>query len=280
MANDNTEKSNPQNDDGSATQNISTQANLLQMMAEEGNVNTHELLIVSFYLPGRSEPIIINGSKKITIGRRDPKRRINPTIDLTEDHGAKLGVSRMHAELNFIGNRYFVKDTGSSNGTWINDNKLEPYQAHPVTTGDQVRIGQLAIVVHLSVPQRIEGDVISTRIDSEIGNLNSHSYRVKDATGGILVENGAIAISKLRSLGTYLERLSRIYDIIRDAQDQDSSTVFSVKAIKVRSDEILVIDVGEGKDIMDFMATKLPEFLVVLDGKVEGTKKQTDSLER
>lgn len=241
---------------------------------------TRELLIVSFYLPGRAEPIIVNGSKTITIGRRDPKRRINPTIDLTEDHGAKLGVSRLHAEMNFVNGKYYVKDTGSSNGTWVNDTKLQPYQPHPVMTGDQVRIGQLAIVVHLSLPQKPVGDeVVSTLIDDSYDTA-SHSYKVIDKTGSILVENGSMVISKVRNLSTYLERLSRIHDIIRDAQQQDSST-FSVLSIRARTiDETLVVDIGEGQDLMDFMANKLDGFLEVLDGKAKGDKKQTDSLQR
>ena len=241
---------------------------------------TTELLIVSFYLPGRTEPIIVNGSRTITIGRRDPKRRINPTIDLTEDHGAKLGVSRLHAEMNFVNGKYYVKDTGSSNGTWVNDTKLQPYQPHPVMTGDQVRIGQLAIVVHLSLPQRASSDdVVSTLVD-ESHNSMSHSYKVIDKTGSILVENGSMVISKVRNLSTYLERLSRIYAIIRDAQQQEAST-FAVLSIRARhADEVLVVDIGEGHDLMDFMANKLDEFLQVLEGRAKGDKKQTDSLQR
>jgi|GEM_PF-3321749 len=277
MANDN----NQQPEDALPTHNIAESEifeHEIRPPAPGGG--TTELLIVSFYMPGRTEPIIVNGSKTITIGRRDPKRRINPTIDLTEDHGAKLGVSRLHAEMNFVNGKYYVKDTGSSNGTWVNDTKLQPYQPHPVMTGDQVRIGQLAVVVHLSLPQRGASDeVISTAIDDSQSSV-SHSYKVIDKTGSILVENGSMVIGKIRNLSTYLERLSRIHSIVCDARQQESPE-FAVLSIRARSvDEVLVVDIGEGHDVMDFMANKLDEFLQVLEGRAKGDKKQTDSLQR
>lgn len=278
-----TNHDNNPNDEALPTQNIPSDAEILNVDKSDAKPEidgTTKLIIVSFYLPGRSEPIIVNGAKTITIGRRDPKRRINPTIDLTEDHGAKLGVSRMHAEMNFVNGKYYLKDTGSSNGTWVNDTKLQPYQPHPVLTGDQIRIGQVAIVLHLSLPQSNNSlDAISTVIDHSY-DTNISSYKFLDSTGGILVENNAIVVSKLRNLSTYLERLERIHSIIREAQQQDSPP-FSVVAIRVNPvDDTLLVDVSEGRDVMDFMATKLRDFLAVMEGKSKGDQKQTDSLQR
>lgn len=281
MSNENNE--NPENNgDALPTYSVDPDSEIFQAVPDLNSsaVRTSDLIIVSFYLPGRAEPIIVSGAKTITIGRRDPKRRINPTIDLTEDHGAKLGVSRLHAEMNFVNGKYYVKDTGSSNGTWVNDTKLQAYQPHPVLTGDQVRIGQLAIVVHLSLPQRASNDAISTVIDSAL-DIESRPFEVLDKTGGMLIEEGVIVLSKLRNLSTYLEQLSRIHDVIREARQQEASP-FAVKTIRVQaSANALVVDVSDGKDIMDFMANKFDDFVNVVEGKSEaGSKKQTDSLER
>lgn len=279
MANDNLE--NP-NEEALPTQIVDSDAGVFQAPADVNPMvaGTTELMIVSFYLPGRAEPIIVSGAKTITIGRRDPKRRINPTIDLTEDHGAKLGVSRMHSEMNFVNGKYYVKDTGSSNGTWVNDTRLQPYQPHPVMTGDQVRIGQLAIVVHLSLPQRAGApDAISTMIDNTL-DINTHSYKVIDNTGGALAENGTIVFGGLTGLSVYFEQMNMIHQIIREAQQRESRP-FAVTSIRVRTlDEALIVDVSEGNDLMDFMATKFDEFLTVLEGSKTGNQKQTDSLQR
>ena len=101
-----------------------------------------------------------------------------------------------------------------------------------------------------------------------------------DNTGGILVENNAIVVSKLRNLSTYLERIERIHSVIREAQQQDSPP-FSVVSIRVGvGEDALVVDVSEGSDVMDFMADKLRDFVAVMEGKSQGDKKQTDSLQR
>src|SRR5690606_19709855 len=72
----------------------------------------------------------------------------------------------------------------------------------------------------------------------------------------------------------------RIHSIIREAQQQDSPP-FSVVAIRVNPvDDTLLVDVSEGSDVMDFMATKLRDFLAVMVGKSKGDHKQTDSLQR
>lgn len=264
------------------TQNVGPDAKIFDVKNPlQSALHTSELLIVSFYMPGRSDPVIVNGMKTITIGRRDPKRQINPTIDLTEDHGAKLGVSRMHAELNFVNGQYYVKDTGSSNGTWVNDTKLQPYQPHPVNSGDQVRIGQIAIMIHLSLPQRhaATAEVISTLIDSAL-EVKHRSYKFADGTGGIVVENGGLVFGAIRTLSTYLEHVSRIVKIIREAQQQEQKS-FTVVGIRARTlDNALIVDVSEGLDVMDFLGEKLQAFLKVIEGKQQGDKKQTDSLQR
>jgi pSer/pThr/pTyr-binding forkhead associated (FHA) protein len=243
---------------------------------------TNELHLLSFYLPGRSNPIIINGSKTITIGRRDPKKRISPTLDLTEDNGAKLGVSRLHAEISYVNGRYYVKDLDSANGTWVNEAKLLSEQPFPIDSGDQIRLGQLAIVVHISMPQRrVSQDVISTVLD-EVLSMQTQSYVVLAQQESIaLVGNqGGIIPGVVTALGKYIEHLSAMYTILRKAQ-QMPDIGFAVMGIRVRQDDkALILDVAEGEDLMTFVAQKMPEFVKVLDGQERGTKKQTDSLQR
>lgn len=49
-------------------------------------------------------------------------------------------VSRKHAEIYFEGGRYWVKDLGSTNGTFLNDVRLEPQQPRPFDEKDMVLI--------------------------------------------------------------------------------------------------------------------------------------------
>jgi pSer/pThr/pTyr-binding forkhead associated (FHA) protein len=243
------------NDEALPTQTLNTDS-----LIPDNRVSvTNELIIVSFYLPERTDPIIVNGARTITIGRRDPKRRINPSIDLTEDDGAKHGVSRMHAEMNLSEGQYHIKDIGSSNGTWVNETKLEPYQPHPVQSGDQIRVGQMAIVIHITLPQRATSDNVATLIEE---NINKHyTYQFTENTGESLVTNGGLTPSGLQSISTYLEQVSLIYTIVRQAQ-QEVANRFQITAIHIQTDvSAPVVEVGEGADVMNFLAKKLPNFI-------------------
>lgn len=51
-------------------------------------------------------------------------------------------VSRRHAELGRDGDRFVIKDAGSLNGTYVNDERVESAE---LTSGDEVRIGKYVI---------------------------------------------------------------------------------------------------------------------------------------
>jgi pSer/pThr/pTyr-binding forkhead associated (FHA) protein len=102
---------------------------------------------LALYLPRLSEPLVIADRNIITLGRKDPISGIDPVVDLTNHHGAELGVSRFHAEISITDGRYYMKDMGSTNGTWINGKRIHPYRLTPLRSGDQVRLGHLSIVI-------------------------------------------------------------------------------------------------------------------------------------
>jgi hypothetical protein len=51
-----------------------------------------------------------------------------------------LGLSRSHLMINCKGNDYEVKDLGSKNGSFLNEEAMVPYQAYPLNEGDCIRI--------------------------------------------------------------------------------------------------------------------------------------------
>ena len=67
-----------------------------------------------------------------------------------------LGVSRHHCELTVTGGNVSLRDMGSSNGTYVNRQKVQQSQLSP---GDLIALGDLVFVV------RIDGNPAS--IDSE-----------------------------------------------------------------------------------------------------------------
>ena len=52
------------------------------------------------------------------------------------------GISRLHIELVKLSDTYGIKDLGSKNGTFINDDKIIPYKIHELKNDDSIQIGK------------------------------------------------------------------------------------------------------------------------------------------
>lgn len=85
------------------------------------------------------------GRQTIVIGREDPVSGIYPDIDLDPHGGQEAGVGRQHAQLVLQGGRVFIEDLNSVNGTAVNRQKLSARQPHPLTSGDEVRLGKMVL---------------------------------------------------------------------------------------------------------------------------------------
>ncbi len=75
----------------------------------------------------------------IHIGK--PNNLIPPDIDVSNYPDSDI-VSRVHADLRVDGNDYFFEDTGSSNGTYINNVPLPPGNRHRLRHGDRISLGK------------------------------------------------------------------------------------------------------------------------------------------
>ena len=111
------------------------------------NSKNSEQMQVVLYLPGRGDPIVICNTTTITIGRSDKTRNAIPTVDLSTENAISLGVSRLHAKILFMEGRFWLKDMGSTNGTWLNKHRLAPYEMVAIESGDQIRLGHFIMVL-------------------------------------------------------------------------------------------------------------------------------------
>jgi pSer/pThr/pTyr-binding forkhead associated (FHA) protein len=73
---------------------------------------------------------------------------IYPDVDLTPHGGEEGGVSRRHAELQYVGGGWFAMDLDSTNGTLLNGSELPPKVPTPLSDGDRLALGELEIVFH------------------------------------------------------------------------------------------------------------------------------------
>ncbi|NPA06854.1 MAG: FHA domain-containing protein [Chloroflexi bacterium] len=75
--------------------------------------------------------------------------RAAKSLPLTAYIRPQDGVSRRHARLYWENDRLYLVDLGSTNGTKINGQRLQPWQPVPVRDGDVVQMGRLRFYVHL-----------------------------------------------------------------------------------------------------------------------------------
>lgn len=73
--------------------------------------------------------------RTVLIGRQSTSRNIHPQIDLSSDNG----VSRRHAQLNSDGQRWWVEDLQSANGTFVGAAGA-PVPGNPLPVGQRVEL--------------------------------------------------------------------------------------------------------------------------------------------
>ncbi|HEX5057837.1 MAG TPA: FHA domain-containing protein [Kofleriaceae bacterium] len=96
-----------------------------------------------------------------------------------EDHGIAVlepSVSRLHAELQYSGGAWSVKDLGSANGTYVEDKLVEG--SMPVAAGERIRFGHIAFYLVDDVarlPPAKSARTVTTTIKPQNVPINKHA---------------------------------------------------------------------------------------------------------
>jgi hypothetical protein len=102
---------------------------------------------IGLYIRGNQNPLIVQLGQQAVLGRQASEASSQPRIDLTPYGAFDKGVSRMHAVIRRdekLG--LTVEDLASSNGTWLNGLRLQPYVPNALHTGDILKLSQIEIV--------------------------------------------------------------------------------------------------------------------------------------
>lgn len=102
---------------------------------------------IALWVRNHPRPLIVDAQKGAILGRKVSDEDAPTLIDLTEHNAYKLGVSRRHAQLDCTGQGCLLIDLGSSNGTWVNGLRLQPYQPAVLKSGDRVYLARLEMIV-------------------------------------------------------------------------------------------------------------------------------------
>mgnify|MGYP000965427543 CR=1 FL=1 len=93
---------------------------------------------------GNGQSVGLWGKSSYLIGREDQVSGIYPDVDTTHSNGDAAGVSRRHAEIVQQSDQWFLQDLNSTNGTYINNQRVAPHSRQPLQSGDQIRLGKWA----------------------------------------------------------------------------------------------------------------------------------------
>ena len=77
--------------------------------------------------------------KVVHIGKSN--NRVKPDIDVATFPHAEI-VSRVHADLHWDGSSYYLEDTGSANGTFVNSWPLPSHRRYQLRDGDRISLGK------------------------------------------------------------------------------------------------------------------------------------------
>lgn len=102
---------------------------------------------IGLHIAGSSRPLIFQLGQQVVLGRQAPDTGSQPRIDLSPYDAFNKGVSRMHVVIRRdekLG--LTVEDLASSNGSWLNGVRLQPYVPNILRSGDILRLGQIEIV--------------------------------------------------------------------------------------------------------------------------------------
>lgn len=100
---------------------------------------------VSLHIVRTGQILPLVGREDFTIGRVSQGQSILPDVDLTPYEAYSQGVSRLHATIRIEEGKITIEDLGSSNGTRINNKKIDPHQHFPIAHGDVIALGRFKI---------------------------------------------------------------------------------------------------------------------------------------
>lgn len=105
---------------------------------------------VTFYVTSPSQGVITLDVWRVTVlGRADPMSAFRPDLDYGPYGAMRCGVSRRHALLRPTEDALSIIDQHSTNGTWVNGQRLTPGQGFPLTDGDVIELGGLRMILRI-----------------------------------------------------------------------------------------------------------------------------------
>jgi pSer/pThr/pTyr-binding forkhead associated (FHA) protein len=121
-----------------------------QIKASFGSALLHEHVEAVLRIAESGAAVSVEHRPRVVIGRSDSSSSNPIQIDLKPYEARALGVSRRHAMLFRMKNALYIADLESSNGTYVNGERLTPRQPRLLHSGDEVSFGKLRCYIEFN----------------------------------------------------------------------------------------------------------------------------------
>ena len=101
---------------------------------------------IGVYAAGSFKPYYLHVDMELVIGRKT-ENTSEPILDLSDLDAFDMGLSRRHAMIRRTESGYEVVDLASTNGTWLNGERLAPNKPYSFASGSQLRIGRMRLFI-------------------------------------------------------------------------------------------------------------------------------------
>ena len=101
---------------------------------------------IAIYLTNHERPFDVRTDVDIVIGRKTDET-MGKMVDLTPFRAFEMGISRQHVRIQRVGRGYQITDLESTNGSWLNGERLLPDQPVPLPNAAQLRLGKMRFYV-------------------------------------------------------------------------------------------------------------------------------------
>jgi pSer/pThr/pTyr-binding forkhead associated (FHA) protein len=95
--------------------------------------------------------VVVPPGKEVLLGRSHASNQVQPEVDLTLYGATSSGTSRVHAAIGHDEHGWWLKDLNSSNGTWVDGERLAPHVPRRLHATSQVFLAKLEIQVILPI---------------------------------------------------------------------------------------------------------------------------------
>jgi pSer/pThr/pTyr-binding forkhead associated (FHA) protein len=105
---------------------------------------------IALYIEDASIPLVLDLSNRVTLGRHSSRdTKVSPTISLNSYNAFNHGISRVHATMYYdpVLITAVVVDEYSTNGTWVNGQRIAPMVPTPIENKDELRLSRLRMLI-------------------------------------------------------------------------------------------------------------------------------------